>query len=256
MERTRDSGPPATGSKVGGPSSPGYLMTVGRGLVVVGVGMWSYGVVICTMVGRTIQVQGFALTDSAESVKLFLERIAGAGTICALKLRHPRNISANSRAFAIVQFQSQESASLVENAAQRQVLKIGRFYLRTRPADRDIVPRPRIPMFSLEDIVLHLGCLVKENILSALFRASNVSVQFGFDMKKIYFYLSYNFTKFKLELSYESIWEMQLHRPPAYRSRTQFLLIQVGFSYNLPFLDILADFRLYLFNLLKRYISR
>lgn len=179
------------------------------------------------MVGRTIQVQGFALTDSAESVKLFLERIAGAGTICALKLRHPRNISANSRAFAIVQFQSQESASLVENAAQRQVLKIGRFYLRTRPADRDIVPRPRIPMFSLEDIVLHLGCLVKENILSALFRASNVSVQFGFDMKKIYFYLSYNFTKFKLELSYESIWEMQLHRPPAYRSRTQFLLIQV-----------------------------
>jgi hypothetical protein len=43
MERTRDSGPPATGSKVGGPSSPGYLMTVGRGLVVVGVGMWSYG---------------------------------------------------------------------------------------------------------------------------------------------------------------------------------------------------------------------
>lgn len=186
--------------------------------------------VICTMVGRTIQVQGFALTDSAEYVKEFLELIAGAGTIYALKLRHPRNISANSRAFAIVQFQTQESASLVENAARRNALQSGRFYLRARPAERDIIPRPRILMFSLEDIVLHLGCLVKENILSSLFSANNVSVKFGFDMKKIYFYLFYNSTKYKLELSYESIWEMQLHCPPGYRSQTKFLLIQVGFS--------------------------
>ncbi|KAG2653844.1 hypothetical protein PVAP13_1NG415300 [Panicum virgatum] len=177
--------------------------------------------------GRTIQVSGFALTDSAEYVKDFLERIAGAGTIYALKLRHPKKITATSKAFAIVQFQTQESASLVENVAQRNVLRSGRFYLKVRPADRDIVPRPRIAMFSLDDAVLHLGCLVKENILSGLFSARNVSVQFGFDMKKIYFYISYNLIKYKLELSYESIWEMQLHRPPAYRSRTKFLLFQV-----------------------------
>jgi RNA-dependent RNA polymerase len=204
------------------------------------------------MVGRTIQVHGFDLTDSAESAKDILERIAGTGTICAVKLRPPRNISANSRAFAIVQFQTQESASLVEDAARRNALRIGRFYLKARPAERDIIPRPRIPMFSLEDTVLHLGCLVKENILSAFFRASNVSVQFGFDMKKIYFYLSYNLTKYKLELSYESIWEMQLQRPPAYRSRTKFLLIQVGFSYNLPSLGHFSRFfRFYIFNPLK-----
>jgi hypothetical protein len=43
MERTRDNEPPTTGSKVGGPSIPRYLMTIGRGLVVVVVGMWSYG---------------------------------------------------------------------------------------------------------------------------------------------------------------------------------------------------------------------
>ncbi|CAL5054478.1 unnamed protein product [Urochloa decumbens] len=177
--------------------------------------------------GRTIQVSGFALTDSAEYVKDFLEQITGAGTIYALKLRHPKNITATSKAFAIVQFQTQESASLVENVAQRNDLRSGRFYLKVRSADRDIVPRPRIAMFSLEDAVLHLGCLVKENILSVLFSARNVSVQFGFDMKKIYFYLSCNLIKYKLELSYESIWEMQLHRPPAYMSRTKFLLFQV-----------------------------
>ncbi|KAJ1280935.1 hypothetical protein BS78_04G270300 [Paspalum vaginatum] len=176
--------------------------------------------------GRTIQVSGFALTDSAETVKKFLEQISGAGTIYALKLRH-QQIRAHSTAFAIVQFQTQESASLVESAIQRNVLWCGRFHLKVRPAQRDIVPRPRVSMFSLEDAVLHLGCLVKENILSALFSARDVSVQFGFEMKKIDFYLSYMFTKYKLELSYESIWEIQLHRPPAYRSRTKFLLIQV-----------------------------
>jgi len=121
------------------------------------------------MVGRTIQVHGFDLTDSAESVKDILKRIAGTGSICAVKLRPPRNISANSRAFAIVQFQTQESASLVEDVARRNALRIGRFYLKARPAERGIIPRPRIPMFSLEDTVLHLGCLVKENILSAFF---------------------------------------------------------------------------------------
>jgi RNA-dependent RNA polymerase len=90
------------------------------------------------MVGRTIQVHGFDLTDSAESVKDILERIAGTGTICAVKLRPPRNISANSRAFAIVQFQTQESASLVEDAARRNALRIGRFYLKARPAERTL----------------------------------------------------------------------------------------------------------------------
>ncbi|XP_062222084.1 probable RNA-dependent RNA polymerase 1 [Phragmites australis] len=177
--------------------------------------------------GRTLQVSGFALTDSADNVKDFLERIAGTGTVYALKLRHPKNISATSKAFAIVQFQTQESASLVESAAQRNVLRSGRFYLKVKPADRDIVPKPRTAMFSLEDATLHLGCMVKESVLSVLWSAKEVSVQFGFDMKKIHFYLSHYHTKYKLEISYESIWEMQLHRPPAYRSRTKFLLIMV-----------------------------
>jgi RNA-dependent RNA polymerase len=178
--------------------------------------------------GRTLQVRGFALTDSADYVKDSLERIAGTGTVYALKLRHPKNITATSRAFAIVQFQTQESALFVENAAQRNVLRSGRSYLTARPADRDIIPRPRTTMFRLDDAMLHFGCLVKENVLSVLLSAKEVSVQFGFHMRKIHLYLSYNFKKYKLEVSYESIWEIQLHRPPAYRSRTKFLLIQVG----------------------------
>lgn len=177
--------------------------------------------------GRTIVVSGFNLTDSADHVKQLWERIAGAGAIFALKLRPPKNATATSKAHAIVQFDSQESASLVRSAAERKILWNGRFYLKVRPADRDIVPRPRTAMFSLEDAVLHFGCLVKENVLHVLWSAKDVSVKFGFDMKMIQFYVINGFRKYKLEISYESIWEMKLHCPPAHRSRTKFLLIQV-----------------------------
>jgi len=142
---------------------------------------------------------GFGLTCDVSLfisfVKDFLERISGPGTILALKLRHPKNISAASTAFAIVRLDTQESASLVENAAQRNALRRGIFCLKVRPAERDIIPRPRVPMFCLENTDLHFGCLVKTNVLSFLWKAKGVAVKFGFDMKTISFYLSYNCKK-------------------------------------------------------------
>ncbi|XP_006647856.1 probable RNA-dependent RNA polymerase 1 [Oryza brachyantha] len=179
------------------------------------------------MVGKTLQVSGFSLHDTAEYVKDLLERIVGSGNVYALKLRHPKNITATSRAFAIVQFQSEEHGSLVKIAAQRNILRSGRYYLKVHPSDRDIVPRPRVSMFKLEDATLHIGCLLRERVLSALWSRTKVSVEFGFNLKKIYFHLQLpsGSTEFKLELSYESIWEIELHRPP--RSQTKFLLIQV-----------------------------
>uniref|UniRef100_A0A0E0CR57 RNA-dependent RNA polymerase n=1 Tax=Oryza meridionalis TaxID=40149 RepID=A0A0E0CR57_9ORYZ len=179
------------------------------------------------MGGKTLQVSGFALDDSADYVKDWLERIVGTGNVYAVKLRPPKNITATSRAYAIVQFQTEEHASLVKNAAQRKILRRGRYYLKVHPSDRDIVPRPRVSMFKLEDVTLHFGCLLKETILSALWSRTGVSVEFGFNLKKIYFYLQLpnNSITYKLELSYESIWEIQLQCPP--KSQTKFLLIQV-----------------------------
>ncbi|XP_042480127.1 probable RNA-dependent RNA polymerase 1 isoform X2 [Macadamia integrifolia] len=51
-------------------------------------------------------------------------------------------------------------------------------------------------------------------------------VNFGFDPRKIYFFLSYGGIEYKLELSYEEIWQIQL-RSPNGQSRYKFLLIQV-----------------------------
>ncbi|EEE57765.1 hypothetical protein OsJ_08301 [Oryza sativa Japonica Group] len=176
---------------------------------------------------KTLQVSGFALDDSADYVKDLLERIVGCGNVYAVKLRHPKNVTATSRAYAIVQFQTEEHASLVKNAAQRKILRRGHYYLKVHPSDRDIVPRPRVSMFKLEDVTLHFGCLLKETILSALWSRKGVSVEFGFNLKKIYFYLQLpnSSIEYKLELSHESIWEIQLQRPP--KSQTKFLLIQV-----------------------------
>jgi RNA-dependent RNA polymerase len=97
-----------------------------------------------------------------------LSRIFWNEFLALEQLRPPKNISAASKAFAIVQFETQESASLVENAAQRKELRRGSFFLKVRPAERDIIPRPRVPMFCLEDADLHFGCLVKENVLCSL----------------------------------------------------------------------------------------
>jgi hypothetical protein len=80
-------------------------------------------------------------------------------------------------------------------------------------------------MFNLQGATLHFGCLLKQRVLSVLWSSTDVSVEFGFAMKKIYFYLFYNSMNYKLELSYESIWEIQLHRPPG--SQKKFLLFQV-----------------------------
>jgi RNA-dependent RNA polymerase len=177
------------------------------------------------MGGKTLQISGFPATDRVDQVKDLLERIVGTGNVYAVKLRPPKNISATSRSFAIVQFQTEAHASLVENAAKRNDLRSGISYLKARPAERDIVPRPRTALFNLQGATLHFGCLLKERVMSVLWSSTDVSAEFGFAMKKIYFYLVYNSKKYKLELSYESIWEIQLHRPPG--SQKKFLLIQV-----------------------------
>ncbi|KAF7080288.1 hypothetical protein CFC21_084390 [Triticum aestivum] len=177
------------------------------------------------MGGKTLQVSGFPATVNADHVKDLLERIVGVDNVCAVKLRPPKNNSANSRSFAIVQFQTEAHASLVVNAARGNALRSGSNYLKVRPAERDIVLRPRTTIFNLRGATLHFGCLLRERVLSVLWSGTDVSAEFGFAMKKIDFCLTYKLKKYRLELSYESIWEIQLHDPPG--SQKKFLLIQV-----------------------------
>eukprot|EP00268_Persea_americana_P043032 TRINITY_DN4313_c0_g1_i1.p1 TRINITY_DN4313_c0_g1~~TRINITY_DN4313_c0_g1_i1.p1 ORF type:complete len:1139 (-),score=196.99 TRINITY_DN4313_c0_g1_i1:354-3770(-) len=175
---------------------------------------------------RTIKIIGFPATVSANVVKGFLENHTGEeGTVIALKVRPPKNVGPRSGAFVIVQFTTSRFAEEITFKAQQKLLRFGATYLTVKDGERDIIPKPRITWFNLEHTVLHIGCQVSDDKFSTLWNAADVEVNFGFGLRKLSFFFSNQGLEYKLELFYESIWQIQLRRP---RKRSKkFLLIQV-----------------------------
>ncbi|KAA8529775.1 hypothetical protein F0562_034125 [Nyssa sinensis] len=67
--------------------------------------------------------------------------------------------------------------------------------------------------------------MVSKEKFSVLWRRTNVSVKFGFGLRKMYFFPSYLSVGYKLQLSYENIWQIELYRP--HGQTAKFLLIQL-----------------------------
>ncbi|KAF8398929.1 hypothetical protein HHK36_014794 [Tetracentron sinense] len=172
--------------------------------------------------GRTICVFGFPSNVSAEVVKEFLERHTGGRTVIAVKIRP--SINNGPRAFAVVQFTTTQSTEVIISLANRR-LWYGSSYLNACEAKHDIIPNPRTPMLSLEHRTLHFGCQISNEKFSVLWKGVHVVVNFEFGLRKIYFFLTHCCVEYKLELSYESISQIQLRRPR--RRNTKYLLIQV-----------------------------
>ncbi|CAB4295827.1 unnamed protein product [Prunus armeniaca] len=78
---------------------------------------------------------------------------------------------------------------------------------------------------SMELVKLHLGCLISEGQFSVLWTALDVSVKFGKEFKNIYLLLSLDAVEYKLEISSESIRQIELHHPRG--ELPNFLLIQL-----------------------------
>ncbi|BBN67344.1 RNA-dependent RNA polymerase 1 [Prunus dulcis] len=78
---------------------------------------------------------------------------------------------------------------------------------------------------SMELVKLHLGCLISEGQFSVLWTALDVSVKFGKEFKNIYLLLSLDAVEYKLEISSESIRQIELHHP--HGQLPNFLLIQL-----------------------------
>ena len=179
------------------------------------------------MGGKTVKVYGFPMNVTADGVKNFLEKYTGVGSVFAVKVRHPRVITTRSRACAVVQFLTIKDAEILHNRPQLRYFPHLKSYLKVEYLERDIVPKPRRHLFVLEDAVLHLGCLISEETLGVLWSSEGVKVHFGFNMKKIHFFLTQGSQSYKLELSYESIWDIQLYCPRTQHSK--YLVIQVCF---------------------------
>ncbi|KAJ6351078.1 hypothetical protein OIU78_007078 [Salix suchowensis] len=171
---------------------------------------------------KTVQVSGFPSSTTAEAVQLFLESHTGAGTVEALKIREPR--AGGARRYAVVQFTTTRAAEQIISLANRR-LWYGSSYLKARPMDRDIIPQPRSFLHTMGSVTLHFGCQTSKEKFSVVWRENNVSVNFGLRMRKLHFFLSHDQVEYKLDLLFENIWQIELHRP---RGQTvKYLLIQL-----------------------------
>ncbi|OWM90724.1 hypothetical protein CDL15_Pgr021029 [Punica granatum] len=173
------------------------------------------------IMGKTVNLHGFPSSTSAQTVQGFLEQITGEGTVYAIKVRPAKS---GSRLYAIVQFMTAEDADRIIRLASPR-LWYGKSYLTARKVEHDIVPKPRILSHSMEGVTLHFGCQISEQQFSTLWKVQNVSVDFGVGLRRFYFVLFYNRVEYKLDLSYENIWQIKLQRQ---RGRgTIYLLIQL-----------------------------
>ncbi|XP_059649727.1 probable RNA-dependent RNA polymerase 1 [Cornus florida] len=169
--------------------------------------------------GKTINVHGFPQREPAEEVKRFLECYTGDGTVYAIEIWQCKK----GRGGAKVQFTSDKDADHIMSLAKKR-LRYGSSFLKAWDVKSDIIPRPRTYVNNMESVTLHFGCQVSRDKFSVLWKSANVSVKFGFGLRKMYFFISYRSVDYKLELSYENIWQIELHRP---RGQPKFLLVQL-----------------------------
>ncbi|CAK9144932.1 unnamed protein product [Ilex paraguariensis] len=171
--------------------------------------------------GKTIQVNGFPSPVSVVEVKKFLEDHTGKGTVYALEVQVSKR---GVRAYAKVQFTNERSAKHIISLA-KQGLRYQSFNLKARKMGPDIIPKPRTYMHCMEQVTLLFGCRTSRENFSVLWKKANASVKFGIALRKMYFILSHLDVGYKLELSYENIWQVELHCPSDQPAK--FLLIQV-----------------------------
>ncbi|KAL0420729.1 UNVERIFIED_CONTAM: RNA-dependent RNA polymerase 1 [Sesamum latifolium] len=168
--------------------------------------------------GKTIQVYGFPYLITADVVKRFLEQQTGQGTIVALEVKPSKK---GPRAYARVQFTHSRYAEMIQNLASTR-LYYGTSYLRVWESDNDIVHNPRTYVHEMEQVTLNFGCQTSREKFSVLWKAASVSVKFGTGLKKMHFLLCHNSVEYKLQLSYENIWQIVLYHP---RGQTAKLLL-------------------------------
>ncbi|KNA07850.1 hypothetical protein SOVF_168010 isoform A, partial [Spinacia oleracea] len=174
--------------------------------------------------GKTLQLSGFPSTVTVDNVKPYLEDKTGEETIYALKIRPFK--SGGSRCYAVVQFTSVRMADLILSLSQPpKKLWYGSNFLKVRAMENDIVPKPRTNQHKMDNITLHVGCQTSNDKFLAFWRQRDVSLSFGSGLRKLYISLNYLSKEYKLELSYESIWQIELRRPRGYYLK--YLLIQL-----------------------------
>ena len=172
--------------------------------------------------GRTIQLYGFPCYVTEDTVKSFVEGITGEGTIDTFKIMQGKGTV--PRVFAIIQFVDAKDASYILSKPEKSIW-YRNSYLKARELENDIVPKPKTFLHCLEGVKLYFGCQISKEKFYVLWNEVNTKVKFGIGMRKIQFLLSYRGMDYKFELSYENVWQIEMHRPQG--EAAVYLLIQV-----------------------------
>jgi len=119
---------------------------------------------------KTIELSGFPCYVTESNVKSFVDKYTGEGSVVAVKIREGKGHV--RQAFAIIQFNSAKHATYMMALPNR---KFGGYDLKVREMERDIDPKPRAFLESLDDVKLHFGCQISKERFSALWREMDVS---------------------------------------------------------------------------------
>ena len=163
--------------------------------------------------GKTISLFGFSSAVTVEEVTEFLEEYTGKGTVEAVRVGQSNK--EGSRANARVQFKSIEDVESILFWTANQALWYNDSYLKASTLKYDIIPEPKAQfnLHSIDDLMLHFGCQVSKEKFSVLWKQAQVSFKFSQQLDKLYFFLSYNSTDYKLELFNDNVWQIVLHYP-------------------------------------------
>ncbi|KAF8040293.1 hypothetical protein BT93_B2508 [Corymbia citriodora subsp. variegata] len=160
---------------------------------------------------RTIRLYGFYWPINAEAVKNCLEQYTGEMTVYAVEVQKRR--VGERRTCAHVQFTAKDYAEDIISRSNSKRLWYFDSYLKASERDSDIVRNPKVFRHCLDNVTLHFGCQTSEDTFNGLWESRNASVKFGFGIRKLFFFLTYDLMDYMLELSYENIWQIQLHKP-------------------------------------------
>jgi RNA-dependent RNA polymerase len=193
---------------------------------------------------KTIKLHGFPHHVTVPDVKTFVEQYTGEESVVAIKIRKcscyknkcccykKKRFVQIRTAFAIIQFTTTDHATYMMALCSGKKLQFWKSYLKVTKMERDIDPKPTAFFYRLDDVKLYFGCQISKERFSVLWGKMDASADFGIGLRKWRFSMCHDDKKFKLELSYENIWKIELHQP--WFKTAKYLLIQVvKFNFSL-----------------------
>ncbi|KAJ1418369.1 RNA-dependent RNA polymerase, eukaryotic-type [Sesbania bispinosa] len=157
---------------------------------------------------KTIQIHGFPYNVSAEEVRKFVEQHTGIETVYAVEV--VKHKDGDPWTHANVQFTDKKSVEAILLLVTQHLSYSG-CVLNATEIKPDILPKPRIFPYSMDDIVVHFGCQTSKEKLSVLWEHPNASVKLGSRLRKMYIFFHYLSKDYKLQISSESISRIELH---------------------------------------------